>query len=78
MGKRLGALLVLLGLLLLLRHSALGMELRNLLEPYRYEIKEYFWGITFIAAGLYMITERALRKAVLTLYIIYLLLYLVV
>ncbi|NJF24781.1 hypothetical protein [Thermococcus sp. Bubb.Bath] len=78
MGKKLGVILVLLGFLLLLKHSAPGMELKSLLEPYRYAIRQYFWGITFIAAGLYLITEKTLRKVVLALYIIYLLLYLVV
>jgi len=78
MGKKLGVLLILLGFLLLLRHSALGMEFRTLLEPYKHAIREYFWGVTFIATGLYLITKKALRKVVLTLYILYLLLYLVV
>jgi hypothetical protein len=78
MGRKLGILLIFIGLLLLLRHSYLGWKLEALLEPYRYEIKQYFWGITFIAAGLYMVTKRAVRKAILVLYTIYLILYLVV
>jgi hypothetical protein len=78
MGKKLGIILIFLGMLLLLKNSPLGWRLEALLEPYRYEIKQYFWGITFIAAGLYLITEKIIRKVVLVLYLIYLLLYLVV
>ncbi|WP_456452876.1 hypothetical protein [Thermococcus sp.] len=74
--KTLGWLFVFLGLLLLLREfqpSFLGW-----LRPYAPYIKDAFWGVTLIAFGLYLMAKNAVRKAVLVLYMIYLLLYLVV
>ncbi|GAB6101151.1 hypothetical protein JCM16138_03740 [Thermococcus atlanticus] len=74
--KTLGWLFVFLGLLLLLREfqpSFLGW-----LRQYAPYIKDAFWGVTLIAFGLYLMAKNAVRKAVLVLYMIYLLLYLVV
>ena len=73
--RLLGALLVFLGLLLLLRQFEPAFL--EPLKPYAPYIKEAFWGVTLIAFGLYMMLRRTPRKAVLLLYLFYLLLYLV-
>jgi hypothetical protein len=72
----LGAFLVFLGLLLLLKEFQPAFLVQ--LEPYAHYIKDAFWGVTLIAFGLYMMLRRTARKAVLILYLLYLLLYLVV
>ncbi|WP_054840973.1 hypothetical protein [Thermococcus peptonophilus] len=75
--RTLGYIFIFLGLLLLLKEFQPAV-----LEPlraYASYIKNAFWGgVTLLALGLYMLTRRTLRKAVLVLYIIYLILYLVV
>ncbi|NJE09398.1 hypothetical protein [Thermococcus sp. MAR1] len=71
-----GWILVFLGLLLLMREFQ--PSFLDWLRPYAPYIRDAFWGVTLIAFGLYMLTRRALRRAVLILYLIYLLLYLVV
>ncbi len=74
--KTLGAILVLVGAILLLKE--LNPSFLELLRPYALHIKDAFWGVTLIALGLYLLTKRALRKAVLLAYVVYLILYLVV
>ena len=74
--KTLGAILVLVGAILLLKE--LNPSFLELLRPYAPYIKDAFWGVTLIAFGLYLLTKRALRKAVLLAYVVYLILYLVV
>ncbi|NJE05169.1 hypothetical protein E3E36_03220 [Thermococcus sp. M36] len=74
--RRLGALLVFLGLLILLREFQPAFI--EPLKPYAPYIKDAFWGVTLIAFGLYMMLRKAAKKAVLVLYLLYLLLYLVV
>jgi hypothetical protein len=74
--RTLGYLFVFLGLLLLLKE--LQPALLEPLRIYAPYIKDSFWGITLLAFGLYILTRRRLRKAILVLYIIYLILYLVV
>ncbi|NJE29784.1 hypothetical protein E3E38_01765 [Thermococcus sp. 18S1] len=74
--RTLGWIFVFLGLLLLMREF--HPSFLDWLRPYAPYIKDAFWGMTLVAFGLYMLTRRALRRAVLVLYLIYLLLYLVV
>lgn len=74
--RTLGYIFIFLGLLLLLKEfQPAVLEPLRAYAPY---IKNAFWGVTLLALGLYMLTKKTLRKAVLVLYIIYLILYLVV
>ncbi|QDA31982.1 hypothetical protein FH039_10700 [Thermococcus indicus] len=74
--RTLGWIFVFLGILLLLREFQ--PSFLDWLRPYAPYIRDAFWGVTLVAFGLYTLTRRALRRAVLVLYLIYLLLYLVV
>ncbi|MCD6372682.1 MAG: hypothetical protein J7L37_03945 [Thermococcus sp.] len=75
--KILGWIFVFLGSLLLLKEFQ--PSFLDWLGPYAPYIKNAFWGVTLIAFGLYMLVKRrTARKAVLVLYLLYLLLYLVV
>jgi len=72
----LGAFLVFVGLLFLLKQfEPAFLEPLKAYAPY---IRDAFWGVTLIALGLYLMLRRTARRAVLVLYLIYLLLYLVV
>ncbi len=72
----LGAFLVFVGLLVLLKQfEPAFLEPLKAYAPY---IRDAFWGVTLIAFGFYMMLRRTARRAVLVLYLIYLLLYLVV
>ncbi|WP_297535298.1 hypothetical protein [Thermococcus sp.] len=73
--RGIGLILIFLGAILLLQqfHPALLDVLYRYEEP----IRRAFWGVTLIAAGLYL-SFRRLRRVVLILYILYLLVYLVV
>ena len=71
-----GALLVLIGIAMLLLQFRLSfLEPLRVYAPY---IKGAFWGITFIAGGLYLLARGFWRRLVLFLYILYLVIYLVV
>ncbi|WP_456396107.1 hypothetical protein [Thermococcus sp.] len=75
--RKFGAVLVLLGLLILLKQ--LRPDFLLWLEPYAGHIKAAFWGITLIALGLHiLIRDRMVKTLILVLYLIYLALYLVV
>lgn len=75
--RTLGAVLVFLGLLILLKQ--LRPDFLLWLEPYAGYIKAAFWGVTLIALGLHILAKnRALKTLILVLYLIYLALYLVV
>jgi len=71
-----GVVLILIGALMLVQQfqPALIEPLRAY-EPY---IRDAFWGITLIAAGLYILAGKVLRRLVLLLYVLYLIVYLVV
>ena len=72
----LGAFLIFIGLLVLLKQfEPAFLEPLKAYAPY---IRDAFWGVTLIAFGLYMMLRRTARRAVLVIYLIYLLLYLVV
>ena len=76
MGRTAGIILIFLSFLLLMKEFRPAFLLW--IEPYRHIIKGSFAGVTLVAAGAYLLTKRALRKAILLLYLVYLILYLVV
>ena len=76
MGRTAGVILIFLGILLLLREFRPAFLLW--LGPYRDVIRDSFGGVTLLAAGSYLLARRTLRRAVVFLYRIYIMLYLVV
>ncbi|WP_175059429.1 hypothetical protein [Thermococcus sp. 2319x1] len=76
MKKLLGVFLTFLGLLILLK--SIRPELHDHLIPYAHYIREAFWGVVLIAAGLYvLIKNKTARTAIALALILYLALFLV-
>lgn len=73
--RLIGLVLVIIGGVLLLRE--LNPSFLDLLRPWAPYIKNAFWGVTALSAGLYLLAKKPLRKLVIALYVVYLILYLV-